>query len=326
MNQLHGILFADRAEPEMCILTRSGNTSALSFGGNFRMVDFMLSNMVNAGISDVGMIVQGGCQELLNHVGSGKAWNLSRKRGGLEVLPPLGCRPYVGWMDALSDFLPYLHHIRQEYVVLAPGDCVINFPIDDMLKAHKAGGSDITLACRSQEGHDNEEESLEIYLLSTSLLIQLTERCIGRQPSFRQNFLDESNSVSIKSYRFGGFSGTVRTAEAYYERSMALLQSEARKDLFDPDRPVRTVDSFMPGAYYGPEASVERSLISDHCWIEGTVSDSVLLPGVTVESGASVSHCVITQGTVVRQNTHLDHVIMIGNAAIRQPEVSPAKV
>ena len=322
MNQLHGILFADRTEPDMRVLTGSGYTASLPYGGNFRIIDFMLSNFVNAGICDVGMIVQGGCQELLNHVGSGKAWNLSRKNGGLEILPPISCRPYLGWMDALWDFLPYLRHIRQEYVLLATGDYVTNFPIDDMLVSHKAAGADITVAYRAAD--DGTEKFLEICLLSTDLLIRLTERCAERrQPSFHQGILvEEADRLKIHSYFFTGFAGIVRNVQAYYDQNMALLASEVREELFHPNRPIQTVDSFMPGAYYGPEASVERSLVSDHCQIEGAVSDSVLLPGVIVEPGAFVSYCVLTKGSVVRRNAYLDHIIMTGNTVLRRTQES----
>ena len=90
MNDLHGILFAYHSDSNLGELTRPRNTCSLPFGGRYRLIDFMLSSYVNAGISDVGLIVHESYQSLLDHVGSGKDWDLSRKHGGLRILPPFG--------------------------------------------------------------------------------------------------------------------------------------------------------------------------------------------------------------------------------------------
>ena len=112
MNDLHGILFAYRSNSNLGELTRPRNTCSLPFGGRYRLVDFMLSNYVNAGITDVGLIVHESYQSLLDHVGSGKDWELSRKHGGLRILPPFGYvgkggGEYRGSMEALSGVYSY---------------------------------------------------------------------------------------------------------------------------------------------------------------------------------------------------------------------------
>ena len=134
MNKLHGIIFAYLSNPDLRELTQHRNTCSIPYGGRYRVIDFMLSNMVNAGVSDVGLIVHANYQSLLDHVGSGKDWDLSRKHGGLRILPPFGYSGrregvYRGRMDALAGVRSYLQYIRQDYVVLAGGDLAVNLPL-----------------------------------------------------------------------------------------------------------------------------------------------------------------------------------------------------
>ena len=135
MNDLHGIIFAYRESPELRELTRIRNACSVPYGGRYRLIDFALSNLVNAGVSDVGIIVYNSYQSLLDHVGSGKDWDLSRKRGGLRILPPFSFsgkhhgNRYQGRMDALAGVYSYLQDIRQDYVILSSGEVAANLPI-----------------------------------------------------------------------------------------------------------------------------------------------------------------------------------------------------
>lgn len=155
MNKLHGIIFAYLSNPDLRELTQHRNTCSIPYGGQYRVIDFMLSNMVNAGVSDVGLIVHANYQSLLDHVGSGKDWDLSRKHGGLRILPPFGYSGrregvYRGRMDALAGVRSYLQYIRQDYVVLAGGDLAVNLPLNDIFEAHIRNDADITAVCTSR--------------------------------------------------------------------------------------------------------------------------------------------------------------------------------
>ncbi|MBO5727379.1 MAG: glucose-1-phosphate adenylyltransferase subunit GlgD, partial [Oscillospiraceae bacterium] len=152
MNDLHGIIFAYRSHRNLAELTRHRNTCSVPFAGRHRLIDFMLSNMVNAGVTDIGLIVHENYQSLLDHVGSGKDWDLSRKHGGLRILPPFSTAErkqgeYRGTMEALIGVSSYLKKIRQEYVVMAWGDMALNLSIEDVFRQHLASGSDITVVC-----------------------------------------------------------------------------------------------------------------------------------------------------------------------------------
>ena len=208
MNDLHGILFAYRSDANLGELTRPRNTCSLPFGGRYRLIDFMLSNCVNAGITDVGVVVHKSYQSLLDHLGSGKDWDLSRKHGGLRILPPFsyteqGQGEYRGSMEALAGVYDYLEDIRQDYVLLAWGDVAINLPVNEVFEQHLNSGADITIVCTptlkgapqfseyvevSEEGRitdlsvhptsaDKALESLEVYILSKRLLMDMVNYC-----------------------------------------------------------------------------------------------------------------------------------------------------
>ena len=153
MNGLHGIIFAYEQRGNLQELVSVRSSASIPFGGRIRAVDFSLSNLVNAGVTDVGIILDGQYQSLLDHLGTGKDWDLSRKRGGLRLLPPFnyrhewGTMPYRGHIEALAGVRTYLEGIRQEYVVMMDGDLVVNLPLGDVFEKHVKSGADITAVC-----------------------------------------------------------------------------------------------------------------------------------------------------------------------------------
>jgi len=343
MKDLHGIVFAYRSDAFLRELTIHRNTCSVPFGGRYRIVDFVLSNMVNAGISDVGLIVQSSYQSLLDHIGSGKDWDLSRKRGGLRILPPFSFAnrhgivgDYQGYMDALAGVGDYLENIRQDYVVLASGDLIANIPLADVFAQHLASGADITAVCASQPhgapsncnyltlGTDNRVvdvsvnptvptgyECLEVYILSKNLLLSLVEHCQTHNiSSFSRGVLQAMvNTLKIVPYLYDGFAPRLHSIPAYFDASMALMDPAVRRDLFDSARPIKTKDRSDPSTYYAPGSRSVNSLVADGCIIEGEVENSILFRGVRVEKGARISNCILMQGTTVKAGALMNYVI-----------------
>ena len=153
MRELHGIIFSYEKRNELYELAEKRTAASLPFGGRYRCVDFVISNLVNAGVQDVGVVLHGRYQSLLDHLGSGKSWDLSRKRGGLKILPPFAYQrawgevAFRGKMEALAGVRSYLQEIRQDYVVLTEGDLVANLPLQEILEEHIRSGADITAVC-----------------------------------------------------------------------------------------------------------------------------------------------------------------------------------
>lgn len=350
MNDLHGILFAYRSDANLGELTRPRNTCSLPFGGRYRLIDFMLSSYVNAGISDVGVVVHESYQSLLDHLGSGKDWDLSRKHGGLRILPPFGYAErtsgeYRGNMEALAGVYDYLLNIRQDYVILAWGDMALNLPVEKVFRQHVESGADITIVCTptlkgepQSSGYVSLDEtgrvcdlslhhpgssaleSLEIYVLSKKLLLELVEYCAAHNlHSFTNGVLQpQMDTLRILPYIHEGFVARFQSVSGYYQHSMDLLGDAVRADLFDPRRPIRTKDYSNPSTYYGPESRSVNSLVADGCFIEGSVENSIISRGVVVEAGAKVTNCVLMQGTVVKSGASLSYVIADKNVTVNR--------
>ena len=364
MNDLHGILFAYRSNANLGELTRPRNTCSLPFGGRYRLIDFMLSSYVNAGITDVGLVVHESYQSLLDHLGTGKDWDLSRKHGGLRILPPFGYQgkgggEYRGNMEALAGVAGYLQNIRQDYVIMGWGDIAVNLPVAQVLEQHIASGADLTEVCTAEPGDpsdtylemdeqgrivdvaydvhtsgegritdlsihpttaDQALESLEVYILSKQLLLDMVEYCSAHDiHSFSRGVLrPRLKSLKMMPYIHQGYVARFQSVSDYFQHSMDLLDPKVRADLFNISRPIRTKDQSNPSTYYGPDAVAVQSLVADGCYIEGVVENSILSRGVIVEKGAKVSNSVLMQGTVVKAGASLAYVIADKNVVINE--------
>ena len=350
MKDLHGILFAYRSDKKLGELTRPRNTCSLAFGGRYRLIDFMLSSYVNAGISDVGVIVHEQYQSLLDHLGSGKDWELSRKHGGLRILPPVGYnaqsqREYQGRVEALAGVASYLKNIRQDYVIMGWGDVAVNLPVADIFEQHLATGADITMVCTpALKGVPNysayvetddtgrvtdlsvrptagdQLESLEVYVISKQLLLELVDYCASHeQYSFsRHLLLSRIHTHKIMSYVHKGYVGRFQSVADYFQRSLDLLDPAVCEDLFNDERPIRTKDRATPSPYSGPDSKTVRSLVSDGCFIEGEVVNCIISRGVTVEKGAKVENSVLMQGTTIKAGANLNSVITDKNVVVNE--------
>lgn len=343
MKGLHGVIFSYEKQSGMRELTEARMPASVPFAGRYRMIDFILSCMVNASVTDVGVVLQGNYQSLLDHLGSGKDWDLSRSHGGLRLLPAFADdqaahlhREYRGKMEALAGVRSYLEEIRQSHVVLADSDLIINIPIQDVYQAHLASGADITAVCTSdvstsgdmtffrldESGRVKETlfplrdrtgcyRSLEIYILSKELLLRLVDECMSHdQVSFRGAVLQaKAGELNIQSYVWDGYAAQIRSVKEYYDRSLELLDPAIRREVFPAERPIHTKERNEASTYVDPAGVCCNCLVADGCTIEGTVENSILFRGVSVAKGAEVKNCILMQDTVVSRDAVLHHVI-----------------
>ena len=352
MKGLHGIIFSYEKEPGLRELVAPRMAASIPFGGRYRVVDFMLSNLQNAGITDVGVVLQGNYQSLLDHLGNGKTWDMSRKYGGLRLLPPFASdRTYAsevfrGKMEALASVRSYLEEIRQDYVVLVDSDLIINIPIGEVFEAHIASGADITCVCTPDYQNRQTENAtfflldesgrvtttlsdpkkpegyhcLEIYILSKELLLRLVDECDAEDKiSFRRDVLSGMcDKLNIRGYVFDGRAAQIRTVKEYYDRSMDLLDRSLHRELFAAIRPVRAKEDDEAPTYIAPDSKCVNSMIADGCVIEGTVENSILFPGVTVEKGAVVKNSILFKNSSIGANASVSHTIADKNVTIHE--------
>jgi glucose-1-phosphate adenylyltransferase len=343
MKNLHGLILAYSSNTQLKELTEHRTVSSIPFGCRYRVIDFMLSNMVNAGITDVGVVMRENYQSLLDHLGSGKDWDLARKRGGLRLLPPFGIPEspqsggfFRGKMEALASVSSYLSFIRQDYICLADGDIVVNLPLESIYDHHIRTGADITCVCTPHQvsepegaayifldGNDmvkdvllgraenNCYESLGVYIMSKRFLENVTAYCRSHNLySFERDVLQNMLSqIKCSAFPFEGYAARMQSTAQYFRHSINLLSPEVRSSLFMRSRPIKTKVRDETSAYYGPGSDVSNSLLADGCIVEGTVENSVLFRGVKVERGAVIKNSILLQDTRVLSDAQLNYVI-----------------
>ena len=352
MKGLHGIIFSYEKHDELRELTEARMPASVPFAGRYRLIDFILSGMVNAGITDVGVVLQGNYQSLLDHLGSGKDWDLSRTHGGLRLLPAFADTQrsahrnmeFRGKMEALANVRSYLQGIRQDHVVLADSDLVINIPLQDVYQSHISSGADITAVCTSdvsgpgdvtylkldETGRINEvlfplndpsgyHRSLEIYIISKELLLRLVDDCLSHDLySFRGALQSAADRLHLQGYVWDGYAAQIRTLKGYYMRSMELLDPAIRREVFPVGRPIFTKERSQASTYVDPAGTCCNCLVADGCTIEGTVENSIVFRGVSIAKGAEVKDCILLQDVTISRDAVLKNVIADKNVKVKE--------
>ena len=346
MTDVHGIVYAYHSSPGLGELTRGRTNASLPFAGRYRLIDFALSSLSNAGVRDVGVIMQRDYQSLLDHVASGKAWDLSRRRGGMRLLPPFGDNhrgDYSGTAEALNGVIGYVRGIPQEHVVLLPADVLCNVDLAAAIQRHLAGGCGVTAVCtRSvpkgthyrctlgendrvkrllfrQRGAGPGVAALEIYIIRKDVLLLILDRCAQENRfHFHHDGLADylAQGGSMDAVLHEGYAARIDNVEDYFSASMDMLQPGPRASLFPTDRPVRTKERADGSTYSGEDARVENSLVADGCYIEGTVKNCVLFRGVRVAPGAVLENCILMQDTDVGEQAALKYIISDKNVSL----------
>lgn len=353
MNDMLGLIYTGEMDAGLRELTAVRSVSAVPMLARYRLIDFPLSSMVGSGIRNIGVIMQRNYHSLLDHLGSGKEWNLHGKRSGLTILPPFLTRDnvgvYEGFLDALRNNLQYLRRSKEEYVVLSNSSMLLPARMDDMLEFHIKKGADITLmytrdagvrrngagkyAQVNDEGRVTQLECdpivprfsatlTEVFLVKRELLIVLCDRATSRgQYHFTRQMLMSAvndHSLAIYGYECPGHAWNIDSVQAYYQCNMDLLTAANRDCVFPEDRPVWTkLRDEMPTRYL-PGARVKNSFIADGCVIEGEVENSVLFRSVRVNKGAVVRNSIIMQDGQVAPMAELDHCILDKQVTIRE--------
>lgn len=346
-----GIVFSNMHDEYMGEITHKRTMASVPFGGRYRLIDFTLSNMVNSGIEDIGVITKSNYQSLMDHLGSGRDWDLARKRGGLCILPPFSnvnsTGIYQGRLDALAGIAGYIRHSAAEYVVMADCDIISSIDLSSVLERHKSTGADLTLVykrenCKLDRTSDttvlhldendrvvdvliSPESSgiqccyLDIAVIEKKLLERLITESVARnKKSFDRDVLVAMHpALDIRGYEYTGYVAKINHMNSYYKANMDLLDYEVVQQLFPAGRPIYTKVRDEAPAKYGLEADVENSLVADGCVIEGSVENSILFRGVKVARGAKVRNSIVMQGSEIGENANIDCVIMDKDVTVR---------
>lgn len=349
MGNVLGLVFANMHDTTLGDMTKNRTMGSVMFGGRYRLIDFPLSNMVNSGISEVGVITKSNYQSLLDHLGSAREWDLARKNGGLYILPPFGnveSTLYRGRIEALYGAMSFIKHSRAKYVILSDCDVVTNIDYKPIVAAHIESGADITAVAHTGVYSSDDIKtstvfnvdadknvtsvlinpdisgtcttSLNVFVMSMDFLIETVNDAMVRgNVSFERNILQEKcRELKIKIYEYDNYFSKLNSPESYFKSNMALLEPENARKLFVPKRSIYTKVSDNAPVKYDLDSKVSNSLIADGCIIEGEVENSVLFRGVKVGKGAKVKNCILMQGTVVGDNAELNYLITDKNVSI----------
>lgn len=345
-----GIIFSNMHDNDLGPIAIGRTTGSVPFGGKYRMIDFILSSMVNSGVKEVGVIAKAYYQSLLSHLGSGREWDLSRKKGGLTVLPPYSSVEnqgiYAGHLDAVSGVFDYLKNLTASYVLLCDSDLIANIDFKKMLDFHLEKQAEITLAYTSETDYlpahddvlifgldqnqrirtvklvpepDREQNFFSnIALMSRELLLGIIQDAKSRnQRSFRKDiFMDACPYRKIFGYPLPEVNMRIDSMLQYYKANLSLLSASVREGLFKDRTPILTHIRDTSPVRYGSGADVRNSIVTDGCNIEGAVKNSVLFRNVKISKGAMVQNSVIMEGVVIGEDAHIDSVIVDRNSVI----------
>ncbi len=346
-NSVMGFIFSNFHEEAIPELTFKRTMGSVPFGGKYRLIDFPLSNMVNSDIAKIGVATKSNYTSLMNHLGSGKMWNLSRRRGGLVLLPPFAENgSFNTRIEMIYALRSFLEHSTEEYVLICDCDQIYNISYKNMIKQHIESGADITIAYKSGVLPDKLHEpvimkinninrvteilinptvhgecnyALSSFLINRNLLLRLVCDCISKnQVDFKRDILQRNTQVlKINGYRFDGFLSIITSVKSYFDANMALMNADIRRELFTMDRPVFTkIRDDMPSKY-GLSSVVKNSLVAQGCVIEGEVRNSILFKGVHIHKNVRIENCVIMQDTQVYEDSRLSYVICDKDVTVR---------
>ncbi len=352
-----GIIFSNIHDNNIPELTRLRTIASVPFACRYRLIDFTLSNMVNSNIFNIDLITHLNYHSLMDHIGSGKDWDLARRSGGIKILPPYitayasaSNNQYQTRLEALKGVSHSIQMITDEYVVLSDCDVICNVDFNDIIDYHIKTRADITVAVKTMELtpeqarnnvlYTSDEEgritdilsyptnfsgkadvSLNIVVMNTKYLQEIVLDAVAHNyiSMTRDVMARNRKHMNYRVYKYDGYFATITSFAEYYAHSMNLLADpSARAALFNvKNRPIYTKVRNSVPTNYGQNATVTNSMIADGCDIQGTVENCILFRGVKIGRNATVKNCILMQDTIVGDGATLNHVITDKNAVVR---------
>lgn len=351
-----GIIFPNSYDALIPELVSERLMASIPFAGRYRLCDFIISSMVHSGISNISLICKKNYHSLMDHLGSGQEFDLARKNGGLNIIPPYAQRQiqvYSGRIEALESIKGYLKKSTEKYVILADSNCAYNFDFRQLLKAHKQSGADVTLCYRKQEipkvflrpnSNTNKdlyytldledgrvkkiyinakEEGdvnfcLNIYVIERKKLIDIIEDAYVHGYSYftRDLLASRTEELNIQGYEYDGYVAQITDMKSYFDENMRLLEEENRDALFKGNSIYTKVRDDNPTRYING-AKAKNVMVADGCVIEGEIENSILARGVKVGKGAKVKNCILMQDTVIEEGANIEYVITDKNVHVK---------
>ena len=345
-----GLVFANIYDSSLGELTNRRTMASLPYGGRYRLIDFMLSNMSNAGIRHIGIITKHNYQSLMNHIGSGEEWDLELAENGLEFLTPYSmghAGAYRGKLDAIQSANMYLGLSKEDYVIVADADVVCGIDLNEVLEAHVASGKDITvmakvgicdgermvdLAVKLDENGEITDmgadycapkdylSSMGVFVIKRELLMQFAEDCVAHNfYRFERDFIQRcwsKQQLSVNAYVFQNTALFNESTAEFFRNNLALIDADIRASVFREDLPIYTKVRDQVPCFYDENCEIDDCIVADGCMFQGKAYHSVLFRGVKLQEGASIKNCVVMADTVIGKGAELENCILDKNVVI----------
>ena len=342
-----GIIFPNSYDSLVPELVSERLMASIPFGSRYRMCDFLISSMVHCVIDNISIIVRKNYHSLMDHLGNGREWDLSRKKGGLNIVPPFAqkqVKMFAGRIEALESIKGYLKKQTEKYVIMSDANIAVNFDFNDLLNAHIKSGADVTMVYRKQEipkalirqsteamdlyyalgmngdrvskiyinpSEDGEMNfSLNIYVIERENLIRLIDEAyVHGYTYFVRDILEKQiDQLDIRGYCYDGYVAHIHDMKSYFEENMKLLEEENLDALFSGNQIYTKIRDDNPTRYING-STAKNVMVADGCVIEGEVENSILFRGVKIGKGAKVKNCVLMQDTIVEDGASVEYVI-----------------
>lgn len=345
-----GIIFSNLHDEALNQLTDMRTMGSVPFCARYRLIDFPLSAMVRSGMTKVGIVTKANYQSLMDHIGTGKPWDLSRKHDGMFLLPPFNTANgfyTASRVDSLYNNRNFIRQSKQEYVLMSDCNVITSLDYGDLFDYQDQVDADIVIVATKGKCPENinnvlvfdkvdkkgrvTEVSLdpnteEDVLYSTNIMLvkkYVLENLVNNAYTHNQHHFQKDiimsnlGSLKLHVYQINDYAETIDSLQSYYNVSMSMLERKNRTRVFDKERPIYTKERDDMPARYGIEAVVKNSLVADGCTVEGKIENCILFKGVTISKNAVVKNSIIMQDTVVGENSKLDCVITDKNVIIK---------
>ena len=345
-NDVLGFIFAGTLDEKIPELAASRTTASIPVGGKYRLIDFVLSNMSNSGVNNVGIVAKKNFLSLTDHVGNGSAYDLSKRRSNLTLLTPYDGKAFSNYVETIYNMHGYIEHCREEYILFSTGNVVTNFDYGALFDFHSRRNADITMIYKKgviPEGYDrpvtleigennkvtkvlvkpenNGEVDNHFYgsvLVKKDLLMTEIRNALSvNELDIKKLQQQMAEKYNVYAYENKGYTAFISSINSYFDFNMDLMKKEVRDELFNPKRPIYTKVRDDAPSRYGLNSKVKNSIIAQGCVIDGEVENCVISKGVYVDEGAKLSNCIVMQDTKIGKDTNLNYVIIDKDVAIK---------
>lgn len=343
-----GVVTLNENQSDIRGLTKNRPLASVPIAGRYRVIDFILSNMVNSGIVNIGIFNKNDSRSLVDHLGKGKPWDLDRKIDGLFLFNFNIDNSTNIDVKVLENYMEYFHRSKQEYVILGSSHMLCNIDLEKAARNHEASGKEITVIYKKVNNSDisfyncdileidennkvmsvgknigsqkNANVSMEMFIMKKETLINIIYKLIktGNYNTLKDSIYRNIENVDVNAYEFEGYLECINSLKIYYKVNMDMLNLNITKDLFNKNRRIYTKVKDEPPTKYNKVPKVSNALIANGCIVKGEVKKSIIGRNVHIEEGAIVENCIILQSCKIHKDAKLSNVIIDKNVTVEE--------